>query len=334
MESNANGTMDIPIYNRTAEGYFPTTTRMVFDPTTGVRRRFPISSDLRHVLEDDTFRREYLQHAINQSQGAMRGMRPENLTEDDMKKLNHEQFKRRFMPDNRALLIDKMTSYVRALDYRDDAWIMSVELPLLLTETMPPPSSRPGTLPGCEALLLRGYRIIEVNRDKPNDPKIKAVYSKLTGKFHRTSWFDERVFNDSAATTGRLSDEGRPILLHYLGLKAIPNPLADQLTRLVMLLSQLQGNALCRAAWIIGGGECPRPDTLNVHDLRTLVYSVTGSSVRVCSTEPESVVLALKRVFGYDRAALARMWAIVDEYGMPEGPVGAALKEMDKFRTD
>lgn len=237
-----------------------------------------------------------------------------------MKRLSHEQFKRRMTPP--PALSSMLEGYTRALDYGDHGFIMGVELPLMLTEMMPPLSARPDALPDLSVILLRGYRVIEVKRDRPDDPAVKAVYSTLTRQFHRVSWSNERVFNGD-----RITEAGYGILLH-VRLPPVPDPIDDNLIRLAMLTDLLPPPARCWAAWYIGNSQPP------ARYVKEVAEKVTGEKVRVCSTEPESIVHAWKRVFGYDRAVLAKMWAIVDEYGMPEGPVGEALKGMDKFRTD
>jgi hypothetical protein len=43
--------------------------------------------------------------------------------------------------------------------------------------------------------------------------------------------------------------------------------------------------------------------------------------------------VSLARVLNSDRPSLARIWETVDRYGFPDGPLGEALRHMDKFRT-
>jgi hypothetical protein len=46
---------------------------------------------------------------------------------------------------------------------------------------------------------------------------------------------------------------------------------------------------------------------------------------------PDPVLLS--RLLKQDRDALAKMWEVIDKWGMPDGILGDTFRHMDKFRT-
>jgi hypothetical protein len=256
-----------------------------------------------------------------------------------MKPLSHEQFRKRFTPPpphESGGLTDQLDSYSAALSRWDLASIMSTQVPLLLTHTLPP-NSKLRDRGELKAAVLSGFRVIEVDRKQPLQEEVVAAYSPLTGFFHRTSWMSwNHVSPHLPPTLGvRGFTQAGHTFLRVAGIGSGTGSLTDHQVRLSLALELVSYELNIRVAWDFArhGSDSGRVLTDRLMSDLAGLTKLEAPPPRDGGVPAEERQRFLCRVLGQDRGVLGRIWEVVDLYGYPEGDFGAALLHMDKFRT-
>jgi hypothetical protein len=244
--------------------------------------------------------------------------RQQQLYENMKRRLTGDQFGNRYPVMDREHLSRALESYAMDLDTGvRSSRVLLTELPLkheLVRLSWRPPGKDEDII----ITLLRGYRIYEIRRSKPDDPKLLTIYSLLTGLWHRVGFADMGKLGHLGP---RLTDAG----CYALGNEMLgqgPEPVRDEVLVRCLMVDQLPSKS---RHWVT---TMARAGRWQEHSIRYL-YESWGLADDESIPNP----VRLARILNRDPESVAKIWEVVDRYGIPEGPLGETLRHMDNFRT-
>lgn len=170
--------------------------------------------------------------------------------------------------------------------------------------------------------LLRGYRIYRVQRSKPNDSQLLAIFSRMTKCWHRVGYADLGQASAVWSNYERYSDAGCSSLADEI-LGQGPDSVPDNELLRCLILDPLPMNYRYYVAFV------SRREWGNTSWALGGAMKKCGLTLDKDTPSP----VALARILNSDKASCLRIWEVVDRYGFPEGPLGETLRHMDKFRT-
>lgn len=238
---------------------------------------------------------------------------------ETMKRLNTRQFESRFAVPTKEELERQIREYLWMLDN-----YQATKPRLLVTEivlSMRERETIKGEAKELEAFMIKGLRIYRVRRNESN-PTLMAAYSPLTGKLHRIGFAN---ILELGTELFLLIDPSGCYSLGSIPLGNGPEPLEDYDVLNSMLVDAI-GLGTTWTQWLVR----PKPELTEVAK-RYLGYMSASANVVL---HPEASDTAnLIRILKAHANPFDPVWDIVDKFGFPNGPLGDALRHMDKFRT-
>lgn len=242
--------------------------------------------------------------------------------EDMKRKLTGDQFGNRYPLIEPGRLAYALQEYAHDLAHDTNrSRLLLTEIPLR-HELIKRPHLPPGRDEDIIVTLLRGYRIYRVQRSKPNDPQLLAIFSRMTKCWHRVGFAD---LNQTDAMWGgreRWTVAGCSSLADEM-LGQGPDSVPDNALLRCLIVDLLPADyryyvgLLARRAWD-NSSWC------------------LGEAMKKCGLTLDPATpspVALARILNSDKASCLRIWEVIDRYGFPDGPLGETLGHMDKFRT-
>ena len=213
-------------------------------------------------------------------------------------KLTRTEFRRRYKRPE-TLIEGKLLDWRRNVDLGNRTEVMLSEIPFEYNE-----SEKSDTH---TALLVTGYKVKWIMNKY--EPTVVAAYSPMIGGFI-FSYSYYGVYGSGPLVT-RHEDEG---LYSSIGLAYVPytpEPLDDDTSRLVLM------------------ADCV-PDV--THNL-IQGYDLPRWLFKDAAVSDDMMLNLVSCIRQQPQERRDRLMVLFDKYGPPEGPLGEALKHIDKFRT-